>query len=168
MDRLAQIPVTMNMTASVLAAGTTSTLSQSHAATYAIRGKMYVQSAAWSNQATPTTDLNGNAFTAVQPGYGSVFTIGVDHSGNMKVSQGGIQALDSNGNFITAPQFGSLGPDGSGSNDGDFCPLGYVVVKVGSSGAAWTFGTSNFAGPLTGVTFAFQDVATLPDRPQVS
>ncbi|MGC8536712.1 MAG: hypothetical protein ACP5QR_14465 [Rhizomicrobium sp.] len=168
MDNLALIPATMCLTKVVLAAGTTSTLSTTNAATYAIRGKLYVQSAAWLDEATPTTDLNGNPFTPIPAGNGSVFVVGVDHSGNMKVSQGQIQALDSSGNFVVAPQFGSLGPDGSASTDGDFCPLAYVVVKASTGAANWTFGTSNFAGPPTDVTFSFQDVATLPDRPQVA
>ena len=168
MDKLQQIPVTMNFTKAVLAAGTTTTLSSTTAATYSIRGKMYKQGSAWSNQATPTTDGNGNAFVPVPANNGSVFTIGVDHSGNMKVFQGQVQALDTSGNFIIAPQFGPLGYTGAASTDEDFCALGYVVVKVGATGSAWTFGASNFAGPPTGVTFSFQDVATLPDRPQVN
>lgn len=170
MDKLSQIPVTMNLTASAVAHGTTTTLSQTSAATYVIRGKLYAQGSAWSNQATPTTDANGNAFVGVLANQGSVFTIGVNHSGTMKVFQGQVQALDSSGNFILAPQFGPLGLTGSGSTDEDFCPLAYLIIQAGSTADnshGWRFGTDNMSS-VTGVTYSFQDVALLPDRPQVS
>ncbi len=171
MDQLQRVPETICLTKVVLAAGTTTTLSTTNAATYGIKGKAYVQGSAWTNQATPTTDYaTGLAFVPIPipAGYGCVFTIGLDHSGNMKVIQGQIQALDSNGNFIVAPQFGGLGPQGSGSTDSDFCPIAYMIVKLGSSAVAtWTFGTNNNSS-VTGVTYSFQDLIGQPDRPQVS
>jgi hypothetical protein len=82
------------------------------------------QDRALSNVATPTTDYaTGAAFLPIpipprpptsRPGYGSVYTVGFDHSGNLKVIQGTIVPLDASGNFINAPQFGGLGPSGLG------------------------------------------------------
>jgi hypothetical protein len=137
MDAQAMAPLTANLTASVLAHGTTTTLSQTNAATYAIKGKLYAQASAWSNTATPTKDwATGNAFNVIAANQGSVFAVGLD------------------------------GPVGQGSTDNDFCPVGYIVVKNGSTGSNWTFGTNNYNA--TGITFTCVDVATLPDRPQVA
>lgn len=183
MDMQSAIPVTMNFSKATLAAGTTTTISTTGTTTYAIRGKFYTKTAI-TNGATPTTDYaTGLAFIPIPiplsspnlggvpngaAGYGCVYTVGFDSSGNIKVIQGTIAALDGSGNFITAPQFGGLGPAGSGSTDNNFCPIGYIVVKLGSTAVAtWTFGSSNLSG-VTGVTYAFVDIATLPDRPQIS
>lgn len=177
MDLQQAIPVTMNFSKAALAAGTTTTLSTTGTTTYAIKGKFY-QKTAITNGATPVVDYaTGNAFLPIPIpntapnlalGYGCVYTVGFDHSGNIKVIQGTIQALDSSGNFINAPQFGGLGPEGSGSTDNDFCPIGYIIVQLGSTAVAtWTFGTNNLSG-VTGVTYTFVDIATLPDRPQTS
>lgn len=170
MDYQTQTPLTQNMTASVVAAGTTTTLSQTNAATYSILGKIYAQSAAWSNQATPTVDFaTGNAFNPILANQGSVYLIGLDHAKTMRVTQGEVKALDVNGNFIVAPMFGGLGPVGQGSTDNDFCPIAYVVVKAGATyaGTGWIFGTSNNSG-ITGITLTFVDINTMPARPQVS
>ena len=185
MDLQQFIPVTMNFTKQVLAAGTTTTISTTNGGTFAIKGKLYFTNAgsssgtAFTNQATPTVDFaTGNAFLPipipnVAPnlalGYGSVFTIGLDHTTNtLRVIQGQVSALDVSGNFITAPQFGALGPAGSGTTDNDFCPIGYLVVKLGATAVAtWTFGTNNLSS-VTGVTYIWVDCATLPDQPQVA
>lgn len=177
MDMQMQIPLTANLTKGSLAAGTTTTISTTGTMTYAIRGKLYTKTAI-TNGATPTTDYaTGAAFLPIPIpntapnlalGYGSVYMVGFDHSGNIKVIQGTVVPLDINGNFINAPQFGSFGPQGSGSTDNDFCPIGYILVQLGSSAVAtWTFGTNNLSG-VTGVTYTFVDVANAPDRPQVS
>lgn len=168
MDVQSAIPATACYTKAGLAAGTTTTLSTGGTITYSVRGKMYTKTAI-TNGATPTTDYaTGNAFTGITINNGSVFTIGFDHSGNLKVVQGTIEALDTSGNFIRAPMFGGLGPVGQASTDNDFCAIGYLTVLVGATGATWTFGTSNLAGPPTGVTLNWQDCSTLPDRPQVA
>lgn len=183
MDQLAQIPLTLALQKAGLAAGTTSTLSTTATVPFAIGGKAYSKTAI-TNGATPIVDYaTGLAFVPIPiplsspnlpsvpnnaAGYGGIFTVGFDHSGNVKVIQGQITALDASGNFITAPQFGGLGPDGSGSTDNDFCPIGYIIVKLGSTAVAtWTFGTNNLSA-VTGVTYVFQDVITLPGRPQIS
>ncbi len=177
MDAQQFAPVTMCLGKVTLAAGTTTTLSNTGTIVYAIRGKA-LSASALSNTATPTTDFaTGVAFKAIpipntSPnlglGYGSVYMVGLDKAGTLRVIQGTIEALDVSGNFINAPQFGALGPSGSGSTDNDFCPIGYIVVKLGSTAVAtWTFGTNNLSS-ITGVTFTFVDVITEPDRPQVA
>jgi hypothetical protein len=177
MDQQQFIPVTCNFTKAIVAAGTTTTITTTNTSTFAIRGKMFT-AGPLTNQATPTTDFaTGIAFLpipipATAPnlavGYGSVYAIGFDKGGTLRVIQGTVVATDLTPSFIVAPQFGGLGPQGSGSTDNDFCAIGYLVVKLGSTAVAtWTFGTNNLSG-VTGVTYTFVDVATLPDRPQVS
>ena len=177
MDMQASIPVTMNFTKASLAAGTTTTISTTGTTTYAIRSKFYTKTAI-TNGATPTTDFaTGAAFLPIPIpntapnlalGYGSVYTVGLDTAGTVRVIQGTIVPLDINGNFINAPQFGALGPSGSGSTDNSFCPIGYILVQLGATAVAtWLFGTNNLSS-VTGVTYTFVDVCTLPDRPQVS
>lgn len=169
-DIQAQIPVTMCFTKATLAAGTTSTLLTTGTTTYAVKGKFYTKTAL-SNVATPTTDFaTGAAFLPIPVSYGSVFNIGFDKSGNVKAIQGTIVPLDGIANsakfYPNGPQFGGLGPAGSGSTNNDFCPIGYVVIQNGTTGSAWTFGSSNWTA--TDITATFVDIATLPDRPQIS
>lgn len=163
MDNLANTPVTQCFGKAGLAAGTTTTYSLAPSPAplpYAIRSKTFTK-AAVTNAATPTTDVvTGLAFRPVPVNMGSVFLWGVNAAGTVAVAQGSIEALDVAGLFVLAPQQPVL-PDG-------FCPIAYHTVRVGSTGAAWTLGTSNLAGPPTGVTFAFVDVTMPPDRPQVA
>lgn len=183
MDLQASYPYTICLSKVALAAGTTSTISTTGTTIYGILGKAYSK-AAITNGATPTVDFaTGLAFIPIPvplsspnlagvpnsaAGYGCVYTVGLDHTGAIRVIQGQITALDVNGAFITAPQFGGVGPQGSGSTDNDFCPIGYIVVKLGSTAVAtWTFGTNNLSS-VTGVTYAFQDLIGLPGRPQIS
>lgn len=145
------------------------TLSTTGTTTYCIRGKAYTKTAI-TNGATPTTDwATGAAFNAVVTNKGSIFIVGFDASGNVKAIQGSITDLDASGAFVTAPIFGGFGVVGSGANAGNFCPIGYVTVKAGSTSSAsgWLFGTSNFTG-VTGVTCAAVDVCAWPDRPQIA
>lgn len=177
MDNQAAAPITMCLSKVALAAGTTTTISTTGTTIFAIRGKAYSKTAI-TNGATPTIDYaTGAAFKPIPIpntapnlglGYGSVYMVGFDHSGNVKVIQGTIEALDVNGKFINAPQFGAFGPSGSGSTDNDFCPIGYIVVQLGATAVAtWTFGTNNLSG-VTGVTYTFVDCVGWPDRPQVA
>lgn len=151
--------LTLCLCKAALAAGTTTTYSTTGTTVYAIKGKAYSVAAA-TNAATPTTDANtGAAFVAVGVNKGSVFVWGYNAAGAVKVAQGEVNDIDAAGNFVSAPEFPGL-PD-------DFCAFAYLVVKVGSTGSAWTMGSSNLSG-ATGVTYAFQDVAGLPSRPQVA
>lgn len=167
MDALARIPLTNALCKANLAAGTTTTLttvsSTSGNLIYAIRGKAYSK-ADFTNGATPTTDaVTGAAFLPIPANYGSIFVVGLNAAGTMKVVQGDVGALDANGAFYKAPLFGAL-PD-------DFCPIGYEVVKCGATYVAtttgWLFGTHNQSS-VTGVTYTFDDVVGLTDRPQIA
>jgi hypothetical protein len=161
MDILSKMSAGQCMSWAGLSAGTTTTINTTGTIIYAILGKAY-NKAQLSNGATPTTDyVTGAAFEGVLANYGSVFTIGFNAAGTLKVVQGEIQALDAQGNFVTAPQFGPI--------PNDFCPIGYLVIKADSTAddsTGWIFGTSNQSG-VTGITYDFQNCITLPDRPQV-
>lgn len=160
MDYLQSVPVTQTTTKAGLAAGTTTTWTIANAVQYSIRGKAFAKSAV-SNQASPTTDATtGAAFSPISANQGAVLVFSFDASGNVKVSQSVIQALDVGGNFIVSPQFPAI-PD-------TVCPFGYLVFKGGATlSGTWTFGTNNLSS-VTGATYTFVDVQSLPDRPQVS
>lgn len=164
MDQLQTPPLTMCVSKATAAAGTTTTFSTTGATLYCIKGKAF-STAAGANAATPTLDaVTGAAFLPVAAGFGCAFVLGYDGAasaaGAIKVVQSAIVALDASGNFVVAPQLPNV-PD-------TVCPFAYLITKVGSTGAAWTFGASNLAGPPTGVTHTFVDVMTLPGRPQVA
>lgn len=165
MQNLDMRGVTQVTTKAGLTAGTTTTYTTANAVQYAIDGKAYSKSAV-TNGATPTTDVNtAAAFTAVGASKGCVFVFGFNAAGAIKVAQGEIvdittDADGANASFLDYPEFPSL-PD-------DFAAFGYMVTKVGASGTAWTFGSSNLAGPPSNVLHTFADVQTLPVRPQIS
>lgn len=160
MDTLQQVPLTLCLSYAGLSAGTTTTYTTANAVNYAIGGITYTKTAA-TNAATPTTDATtGNAFVGVTANQGSVYVFGYDKSGNLKVSQGQVQALDVSGNFIASPQFPAI-PD-------TVCPFGYLVFKGASNlSGSWTFGSSNLSG-VTGATYSFANLCTLPGRPVVA
>ena len=137
-----------------LVAGTTNKLSIS-ATTYAIDGTAY-SSAAQTNATTPTTSaVTGSAFTAVGANQGSVFFVGLNAAGALVASQGTVESLDAAGNFTTLPKTPAI--------PADFCLIGRLTIKVGSTGSNWTFGTSNMSG-ATGVTYTFVDQIAMPSR----
>lgn len=149
---------TLCTTKAGLAVGTTTTLVTANTQLFSIKGISYTK-AGVANEATPTLDSQtGVAFLPVPVGSGSEFTICRDSGGTLRAVQGQIVVLDSTGAFVQRPQMAPI-PD-------TLCPVGDVTVKVGATGAAWTFGASNFAGPPTGVAFVFNDFAGgVPDRP---
>lgn len=160
-----QVAATFNHANAGLAAGTTSTTTTTANTVCSIGGKFATAYAAASNAASQTTDINtGSAFPSIAVNYGSVFVFGVNAAGSLKVAKGTDAPLvggvtTTPGSFVNdVPQFPIL-PD-------DFCPIGYVVVKLGPSASAWTFGSSNWTA--TAVTTSFVNCSTLPDRPQVS
>jgi len=152
----------MSFTKTVAVAGTTSTVTTSNATDFVIDGKFGTQLAALTNQATPTTDfLTGAAFPALAVNQGCAIVLGTTIAGGttVKAVQGGIQDLDStSGEFVIAPSFGSIPKE--------MCPFAYIIIQNGSTGSAWTFGTTSFGA--TGITDTFVDVAVLPSRPQES
>ena len=145
-----------------LAAGTTTTVTTTTAATYSIQGKIYVMGAAWTNKAHVTTDANtGAAFVNIPANNGGVIVYGTDSGGaNMLAVQGKIVPLNDSGAFIAAPDFPTI-PD-------TMCPLGYLLIKCGSTATSgWTAATSNQAS-VTGVTYTRVDVSNLPPKPQIT
>jgi len=170
MDNQSAAPLTLCLIdVQLTASGAATTVGSTGTMHYAIRGKAYTL-AALSSTATPTTDwATGAAFTALAKNNGTVFLFGVDSTGTLRVVQGTVVPLDgivSSNKFINAPQFGGLGPSGSGSTDNDFCPIAYMTVANGTTGSNWTFGTSNWNA--TGITTAIQNVIGMPDRPQTA
>lgn len=166
MDALQTPPLTLCVSKATLAAsGAATTWSTTGATLYCIKGKAYTTSAA-SSAASPTSDAAlGTTFASntLAANQGTVFVWCYDGSSTtaataIKVCQGSEEALDVSGNFLKAPDFPGI-PD-------TLAPFAYTVVKNGSTGSAWTFGTSNWNA--TGITLAHQDVMTLPGRPQVS
>lgn len=154
-------PLTAMLTKAGLAAGTTTTTTTTGSLVmyYMIKGKMYSFTGA-ANGATPTTDaLTGAAFLPIGLNKAGVFAWCLDAAGALKVVQGGIVDYSDAGVFATAPQFPSI-PD-------TLCLIGYELVKVISTGSAWTMGVSNQASQ-TGITKVFQDCGSIPDRPQIA
>lgn len=165
MNDLSNLTQTFVTTKAGLAAGTTTTYTTANTTLYAIKGKAFSK-AAVTNGATPVVDVvDGLAFTAQPIGTGSVYVLGFDSAGTIRVAQGSIETLDITGAFVRAPQF----PAPADS----FAPFGYIVVRAAPATAAvpavatWTFGTNNLSA-VTGVTYSFTDVMMLPDRPQIA
>ena len=164
-DNLAFAPGNFCVSKATLAAsGAATTWSTTGATLYCINGKAYTTAAA-AGAASPTSDtVKGTTFASAPLliNTGTVFLWMYDGTGTaataVKVAQGSVEALDASGAFINAPQFPTP-PDTR-------CAFGYTVVKNASTGANWTFGTSNWNA--TGITLAHQDLMTLPGRPQVA
>jgi len=122
--------------------------------------------ASGAGQATPTTDINtAAAFLAIPKNYGSVFVFGVNAAGTIQAAQSpgnlstpGYVALDASGAFLLEPPFPAL-PD-------NFVPFGYLVIKNGSTGSNFTFGTTNWNA--TGITATAVSIGAMPDRPQIA
>jgi len=155
--------LTASFTVGGLAAGTTTTLSTANTLFYSINGKAYTKTAV-TNGATPTSDAaTGNAFLGCKANYGTVYVICMDSSGAFKAVQGEITALDGSGNFIVNPELPANIPD-------TLCPIGYYVIKAGSTADAvtgWILGTNNSAS-VTGITYTLVDINALPVRPVIS
>lgn len=159
-DNLAQIPLTLCLSKVTLAAGTTTTISNTGTITYMIRNFQYTKTAI-TNGATPTTDaVTGLAFTPLTAGKGTVVVIMLDTTGAIKAAQGSIVDLDAGGNFVLGPQFPSV--------PSNMCPIGYILLRGGSTlVGSFTFGSSNLSG-VTGMTYTFRDIGNIPERPQIS
>lgn len=165
MNRLEIGPLTINMGNAGLVAGITSTYTTTATTVCAIRGKFATGLAAQTNTASPTTDATtGIAFVALSQNQCTVLVWGVNAAGAIKLAQGSIESTEPGvtttvGAFKNAPQFPAL-PD-------DFCPIGYQLVRVSPTGAAFTAGTTSWAA--SGITCStIQNVSMLPDRPQIA
>ena len=142
-----------------LTAGTTSTYTTTAAVNGAIAGKFVTALSAQTNTATPTTDFNGDAFTALAASQGCIFVFSITSAGALAIHQGAVEELDDSNAFKVSPSFPAVDLE-------TYLPFGYVVILNGSTGSSWTFGASNWTA--TGITDNFADISTLPLRPQES
>lgn len=157
-----------------LAAGTTTTLTLGVAPYYCINGKAYTQATTTNVQPSTTDLITGATLAGIPAGYGAVIVIGAtsSESTTLRMAQGPLVPLGANtttytpGSFAANPQFPNM-PD-------DFCPFGYVVVKVATdytAGASYVFGSSNTTATgaknsaATAHSNTFTSVMALPDRP---
>jgi hypothetical protein len=126
------------------------------AITSCINGKLTPR-AAVTDGATPTTDaVTGAAFRPLTANRGCVIVWALEGS-TVRCMQGPIEVLDG-GVFQIAPKFPNV-PD-------TMAPFAYQVLKAGATAGTITFGSSNWNA--TGFTNVIQNVAVLPDRPQVA
>jgi hypothetical protein len=133
---------------------------------FSVKGQAYRQAAA-SAVNCPTTEGSGSsAFTALAASEGCYFLFCATTTAttaSVEVYQSDIYGLDpddtgADPDFVKdnlLPQFPAY--------DEDRVPFGYVLVKNGTTGSAWTFGTSLWNA--TGVAFAAVSISTLPHRP---
>ena len=156
--------LTLNHINAGLAEGTTSTYTTAAATSCSIRGKFATALAAQTNTASPTTDATtGEAFVPLAANQAACLVWGVNAAGAIQLSQGKIVDTEvgvttTAGAFISAPPFPAL-PE-------DFCPIGYMIVRTSPTGSAFTAGTT--AWGASGITVTTQNIATLPDRPQIA
>lgn len=166
MDMLQAIPLTLNLANAGAVAGTTNTFTTTAATVSVSKGKFVTAIGVLTNSATtPTTDYNtGSAFPAILPNTCATVVFG-NVGGSLKAVQGTAVATETGvtttvGNFINAPQFPAI-PDG-------FVPFAYTVIRAAPSlTAGFTLGTTSWAASGASCT-TFQNVCTLPDRPQIS
>ena len=170
MEYNAYAPLTLNHTSMALVAGTTNTLTSTVTSVCSIGGKFATTKGAMTNSSFATEGITadfatGNAFipltSTATAGSGCVLLFGITAAGAVRVVQGPIVATElgvttTPGAFIAAPAFPPV-PDG-------FCPVAYTVVRTSPSVATFTVGTSSWANNST----TFQNIATVPARPQIA
>jgi len=152
--------ITANLINAKLVEGTTSTYTTTVATECVIDGIYTTILTAQTNTATPTTDATtGAAFVALAASEACSLVFGVTAAGAIGVVQGPVVAMDADTDEpLYYPPFGDVDLDA-------ICPIGYIIAKNGSTGSAWTFGTTNWT--VTGmVAETAVNVATLPRRPQ--
>ena len=149
-------PLTMATTSGLLTVtGAEALYDTTVAISFSIDGKAYSK-ATVADGAAITTDLKGNAFTALAADQGCVFVWCLNAAGTVDVAQGPIQAVDGATDlFLITPDFPSI-------DTGLWCPFAYSIHQTSGASSAWTFGTSNWNA--TGVTDIVVNVHTLPDR----
>ena len=145
--------------AGLTAAGADTNYDTANAFAYSINGKIYSKSSV-SSGTTPTTDYNGDSYTALAADQAACFLWMVNASGTVGIAQGPVVDIDGTTDDFKddggRPEFPPV-PDG-------WVPFAYQLVQTAGTSSAWTFGTSNWNA--TGVTDAIVDISVLPDRPQ--
>lgn len=144
--------------AAVATPNSVSTYNVATAVTYCIDGKAY-EKATVSGGTTPTADPLSNTFNTLAVNKGCALVWTLTSGGTVGLWQSDVKDLDESGNFIVAPEFPSFDMD-------TYCPIGYTVLKNGSTGSTFTVGSSNWNA--TGMTATTVSVLTMPRRPQES
>jgi hypothetical protein len=159
MDNLQLAPLTLCM--SKVASGRRHHQHHLHhgTTTYGINGKATPRPRSPTARRRPSTRPRAWR-SPIVANQGTIVVICLDAAGNVKAVQGGVQALDVSG---------QLHPGARDAGDPrHLCPIGYIVLKGGSTlVGTWTFGTNNLSG-VTGMTYTFVDLIGMPARPQVS
>jgi hypothetical protein len=157
--------VTLNFVNAAAVAGTTSTFTSTVTTAGVINGKFVTTLAAQTNAASPTTDAaTGAAFVPLLPNQACALVFGQTAAGALQLVQGQVVATlagvtTTPGALLVDPQFPML--------PNNFLPLAYTIVRTAPSAAPWTPGTGSWTA--SGVSAStFQNVATLPARPQSS
>ena len=158
---------TLNNSSAGMAAGTTSTYSIG-VSNACIKGKFIAPTPSVTNAASPTTDaVTGVAFVPLTANQATVLVWGLSTSGGaglIQLMQGSIVPTETGvtttaGAFINAPQFPVI-PD-------NIVPLAYCLVRTSPTGSSFTAGTTSWTA--SGITTStFQNIGTMPDRPQTS
>lgn len=128
------------------------------AISYCIRGKAYTKATITTTTPGTTDVITAAAFLPLAASRACVVVLALDSSGNIKAAQSNIVTLDGSGNFQGACEFPALSDA--------YAPFAYITCKNGSTGSAWTFGTTNW--DATGMTATPVSVMMLPDRPVTS
>jgi len=156
---------TESQTNTNMTAGTGSSVTTTAIGTAVINGKWVTPLAVVANAPVPTADsTTGLPFVPMQPNMCCALVFGINHLGALLMSQGQVIACSAGaalvpGPVLIAPQFPDL--------PNDFVPLAYTIVTTAPGAAPWTPGTS--AWTAAGVAFTpFQNVAQLPNRPQIA
>ena len=159
-----------NHTSAALVAGTTNTLTSTVTTVCSINGKFATTKGAITNSSFATESITTDATTGLAfipltststAGSACALVFGINAAGALKLAQGPIVATalgvtTTPGAFIAAPQFPAL--------PADFCPIAYTLVRTSPSVPTFTVGTSSWANNST----TFQNIATLPVRPQIA
>ena len=169
--------LTMALGDAAIVAGSTTTMTAGAVIDYCINGKAHTAPAISAVQPATTDANTGVAIKGISPGYGAVIVFGYNaaESTAMQMVESEHCKLAANasayhpGAFLDVPELPKI-PD-------DFCPVGYVVIKVATdytAGSTYVFGTSNTTATgaqnsaATAHANTFVSIAALPNRPQAS
>lgn len=147
------------VTATGTATFTATPVGTAAAISYCVRGKAFTKATITTTSPGTTDAITGAAFLPLAASKACLVVIGLDAGGNIKSCQGPIVSVDSGGNIAPSYLEFPLVPD-------TIAPFCYIVCKNGSTGSAWTFGTSLW--DATGMTATPVSIVAIPDRPQIS